>query len=305
MTQAAPARDAQREAVRLLHLATNASVITASVLILVKAVAWAMTGSVSLLASLLDSGMDALASLVNLLAVRYALRPADREHPFGHGKAEFLAGLGQSLLIAASAAYLFFHAVARLQEPVPIQRVGVGMAVSLFAIVATAALLWIQWKAIRRTGSVAIRADSLHYVGDLFSNLAVVLAMFASMAGLHLVDPVLAIVIGVAILYSASHIGYEAVQLLMDRELPRHMQESINSIAMSHPEVQGVHELRTRQSGRVLFIQLHLEMDGAMPLSRAHAVGQEVEREIRQQFPLADVLIHHDVVNAAAEGAAV
>lgn len=304
MSTAATGHDAQRDAVRLLHLATNASVFTATVLILVKAVAWGMTGSVSLLASLLDSGMDALASLVNLLAVRYALRPADREHPFGHGKAEFLAGLGQSLLIAASAAYLFFHAVGRLQNPVPVHRAGVGMAVSVFAILATAALLWIQWKAIRRTGSVAIRADSLHYVGDLFSNLAVVVAMFASMAGWHLVDPLLAIAIGLAILYSASHIGYEAVQLLMDRELPRHMQQNIDRIAMSHPEVRGVHELRTRQSGRVLFIQLHLEMDGAMPLSRAHAVGQEVEREIRQQFPLADVLIHHDVAKPVPEGAA-
>jgi len=288
------------EAVRLLHLATNASVATATTLILIKAVAWTMTGSVSLLASLLDSGMDALASLVNLLAVRYALRPADKEHPFGHGKAEFLAGLGQSLLIAASAAYLFFKAVSRLQNPVPIDRVGVGVLVSVIAIVATLALLSIQWKAIKRTGSVAIRADSLHYVGDLFSNVAVVVAMGASMFGWLYVDPILAIVIGLTILYSATHIGYEAVQLLMDRELPRHMQDVISNIALAHSEVHGVHELRTRQSGRILFIQLHLEMDGAMPLARAHAVGQEVEHEIRAEFPLADVLIHHDVVKVSS-----
>jgi len=286
----------EAEAVRLLHLATNASVATATALILIKAVAWTMTGSVSLLASLLDSGMDALASLVNLLAVRYALRPADKEHPFGHGKAEFLAGLGQSVLIAASAAYLFFKAIHRLQNPVPIDKVGVGVLVSVVAIVATLALLSIQWKAIKRTGSVAIRADSLHYVGDLFSNVAVVVAMGASTFGWLYVDPILAIVIGLTILYSATHIGYEAVQLLMDRELPRHMQEAISNIALAHSEVHGVHELRTRQSGRVLFIQLHLEMDGAMSLARAHAVGQEVEGEIRAEFPLADVLIHHDVV---------
>lgn len=290
----------EQEAVRLLHLATNASVATASALIVIKALAWGMTGSVSLLASLLDSGMDALASLVNLIAVRYALTPADKEHPFGHGKAEFLAGLGQSLLIATSAAYLFFKAVNRIQNPVPIDRVGVGVLVSVIAIVATLGLLSIQWKAIKRTGSVAIRADSLHYVGDLFSNVAVVVAMGASMFGWLYVDPVLAIVIGLTILYSASHIGYEAVQLLMDRELPWHMQEAIGNIALAHAEVHGVHELRTRQSGRVLFIQLHLEMDGSMPLAKAHAVGQEVESEIRAKFPLADVLIHHDVVKADA-----
>lgn len=285
------------ESVRLLKLATGASVLTAAGLVVVKIVAWLMTGSVSLLASLIDSLMDGLASLVNLVAVRYALVPADKEHPFGHGKAEFLAGLGQSLLIAASAIFLFFHAYHRLLEPRPVDQPGVGAAVSIVAIVVTVMLLSIQWKVIKRTGSVAIKADSLHYVGDLFTNLAVLVAMVASYSGWYYVDPILALVIGVVILYSAVQIGHEAVQLLMDRELPAEMQQQIRDIAMSHPEVSGLHELRTRQSGRVLFIQLHLEMDGNMPLSVAHDIGQQVEDEIEDAFPLADVLIHHDPVD--------
>lgn len=288
------------ESVRLLKLATGASVLTAAGLVVVKVVAWLMTGSVSLLASLIDSLMDGLASLVNLIAVRYALVPADKEHPFGHGKAEFLAGLGQSLLIASSSVFLFFHAYHRLLEPRPVDQPGVGVAVSIVAIVVTVLLLSIQWRVIKRTGSVAIKADSLHYVGDLFTNMAVLVAMAASYGGWYYVDPILAIVIGVVILYSAVQIGHEAVQLLMDRELPAEMQQQIRDIVMSHPEVSGLHELRTRQSGRVLFIQLHLEMDGNMPLSVAHDIGQQVEDEIEDAFPLADVLIHHDPVDPEA-----
>jgi ferrous-iron efflux pump FieF len=238
--------------------------------------------------------MDGMASLINLFAVRYALLPPDKEHPFGHGKAEFLAGLGQSLLIASSAAFLFFQAAQRLLAPAPVDQPLVGSIVSVVAIIATLVLLSIQWKTIRRTGSVAIKADSLHYVGDLFTNLAVLVAMLASHLGWYYVDPVLAVVIGLVILYSAIQIGHEAVQLLMDRELPASMQQQIREIAMSHPEVSGLHDLRTRQSGRVLFIQLHLEMAGDLPLSLAHDIGQEVEREIEEAFPLADVLIHHD-----------
>lgn len=284
------------ESVRLLNLATRASVLTASCLVVLKTIAWLMTGSVSLLASLIDSFMDGLASLINLFAVRYALMPADKEHPFGHGKAEFLAGLGQALLIAGSSAFLFFHAYKRIQAPEPVDQPLVGTVVSVVAILATLLLLSIQWKTIKRTASVAIRADSLHYVGDLFTNVAVLVAMGASYYGWYYVDPVLAIVIGLVILYSAIHIGYEAVQLLMDRELPREMQDQIRQIAMAHPEVLGVHELRTRQSGRVLFMQLHLEMAADLPLSVAHAIGDEVEEEIEHAFPLADVLIHHDPV---------
>lgn len=284
------------ESVRLLKQATNASVVTAVALILVKLGAWVVTGSVALLASLIDSVMDALASAVNLMAVRYALLPADKEHPFGHGKAEFLAGLGQSLLILGSAAFLFYQAALRMLEPQPVEQPLVGALVSIIAILATVVLLTIQWRVVRKTGSVAIKADSLHYVGDLFSNLAVLAAMGASFLGWHLVDPVLAIVIGVTIAYSAIQIGHEAVQLLMDRELPLEMQEQIRGIAMAHPEVLGLHEMRTRQSGRVLFIQLHLEMDGALPLAVAHDIGQEVEDEIEDAFPMADVLIHHDPV---------
>jgi ferrous-iron efflux pump FieF len=290
------------ESVRLLNLATRASVATATGLVILKIFAWMLTGSVSLLASLIDSVMDGMASLINLFAVRYALMPADKEHPFGHGKAEFLAGLGQSLLIAGSAAFLFFQAAQRLLAPAPVDQPLVGSVVSVVAIVATLFLLSIQWKTIRGTGSVAIKADSLHYVGDLFTNLAVLVAMVASYLGWYYVDPVLAIVIGMVILYSSVQIGYEAVQLLMDRELPASMQEQIREIAMSHSEVSGLHDLRTRQSGRVLFIQLHLEMAGDLPLSVAHAIGQEVEQEIEEAFPLADVLIHHDPAEEHAAG---
>lgn len=278
----------------LLKLATAASVTTATTLIVVKFGAWFVTGSVSVLASLMDSLLDAVASLINLIAVRYSLTPADEEHRFGHGKAEFLAGLAQSAFIAGSAIFLVLISIDRLFHPQPIHRVGVGVGIMVFSIVATAVLLGIQHYVIRRTQSVAIRADALHYATDFLTNLGVIIALSLTVFGWPRWDAVIALAIALYILYGAWTIGHEAFQLLLDRELSREVRKAIEAIALAHRAVVGVHELRTRQSGRTKFIQLHLELDGEMPLARAHAIGDEVEQEIRGAFPDAEVLIHHD-----------
>jgi ferrous-iron efflux pump FieF len=288
-TSATPARTR-----RLLLLATRASVLTALVLIAGKAVAWLLTGSVSVLASLVDSMLDAAASIINLLAVRYALAPPDDEHRFGHGKAEALAGLGQATFIAGSSVFLVLQAVERLLHPQPLQDVTVAVAVMLFAIAATAILVQIQRYVIRHTHSTAIRADSLHYLTDLLTNLSTLLALGLAVFGWTGADPLFALGIAVYILYSAWQIGYEAVELLMDRELPTPDQERVYAIARSQPLVQGVHDVRTRRSGQTYFIQLHLEMDPTLPLVQAHAVADEVYLSLRSAFPNADVLIHED-----------
>ncbi|MEA3410472.1 MAG: cation diffusion facilitator family transporter [Pseudomonadota bacterium] len=278
----------------LLRLATRASVITASILIVVKLGAWLVTGSVSVLASLVDSLLDAAASVITLYAVRYSLEPADEEHRFGHGKAEYLAGLAQSTFIGGSAILLMLMSIDRLMHPQPVEHIGVGVGVMIFSIAATLVLLMIQRHVIRRTGSVAIRGDSLHYLTDFFTNVSIIVALVLSAFGWPGFDPLFAMGIALYILYSAWHIGYDAVQLLLDRELPVDVQENIRRIANRHGSVRGIHELRTRQSGRTWFIQLHLEMDGTLELRTAHRVADEVEVLIKEAYPEADVIIHED-----------
>ena len=215
--------------VRLLRLATWWSVGTAVVLILAKGAAWLNTGSVSLLASLIDSLMDAAASVMNLFAVRYALRPPDEEHRFGHGKAESLAALAQAAFITGSAVLLTFEAVNRLVNPEPLSNPLAGIWVMVFAIFATLLLLAVQRYVVRETGSVAIRADSLHYLTDLLTNLVTIAAIALFMAGFERADALLALAIAAYIFYSAAGIGMQAVQDLMDRELSDELQRRMTS----------------------------------------------------------------------------
>lgn len=288
------ARLTPEQAARLMRSATLASVATAISLIAAKAVAWWLGGSVSVLASLADSLMDSLASLLNLIAVRYALQPADNEHRFGHGKAEFLAGLGQALFIGGSAIFLLFQGIDRILHPQPMQSVGLSVGVMLFSMVATGLLLLWQRHVVRLTQSIAIKADALHYASDLISNAGVILALGLAALGYAFFDPLFAMGIAAMIGYSAFKIGLEAIDHLLDRELPEDIHEQIESIAMGFDEVQGVHGIRTRQSGHTKVIQMHLEMDGDMPLRRAHALAERVEDALREVFPGADVIIHQD-----------
>jgi ferrous-iron efflux pump FieF len=288
------AKDRGSEAARLLTLATTASVATAGILVIVKLAAWLVTGSVSVLASLVDSLMDVLASTINLVAVRYSLKPADPQHRFGHGKAESLAGLAQATFIAGSAVFLIIEAIDRLVHPEPLSQLTAGVAVMVFAMVATFALLTVQRFVIRRTGSTAIEADALHYATDFLTNGAALLALVMAGFGFSGVDPVLGLLIAAYILYSAWRISRDALQGLMDRELPDEQRARIQELAAAHEGVHGLHDLRTRQSGRTQIIQLHLELDGGMSLSRAHEIADAVAGSIRDEFPDADITIHQD-----------
>lgn len=280
---------------RLMRLATYASVATALALIVAKTVAYLLTGSVSMLSTLLDSLLDAAASLVNLVAVRHALTPADREHRFGHGKAEALAGLGQAAFIAGSAVFLLFEASHRLVAPQPVENGMIGIGVMLFSLVMTVLLILLQRHVIRRTQSVAISADSLHYVGDVAANLAVLAALvLSSQFGWNRTDAIFAIGVAFYIVFTAWQIVRGAFDMLMDREMPDEDRARIRVIALSNPRVRNLHDLRTRRSGPNRFIQLHLEMDGTMSLVEAHALADEVEAAILREFPGAEVIIHED-----------
>jgi len=279
---------------RLLKRATYASVSVALVLICGKLAAWLITGSLSVMASLVDSLMDAAASTINLLAVRWSLNPADKEHRFGHGKAEFLAGLAQASFIAGSSFFLVVHAVERLRNPIPVAQMNIAVIIMVVAIAITLALLMYQHYVIRKTNSTAIRADALHYATDVLTNLGTIAALILAHYGWPGLDPLFAIVLACYIFYSACIIGYEASQMLMDRELPDEIRQKIIRIAEAPPQVQGVHDVRTRQSGQTIMIQLHLELEDQVPLVRAHGIARAVEKEILRVWPGADVIIHQD-----------
>ena len=283
------------EAGRLMRLATYASVAAAVLLIVAKTGAWLATDSIALLSSLVDSLLDVIASLVTLVAVRHALAPADREHRFGHGKAEALAALSQSAFVVGSAVLLLFEAGKRLLHPRPVEESEIGIAVMVFSIVVTLALVTLQRWVVKRSGSVAIAADSLHYKGDLLVNIAVIVALVLSANfGWILADPIFGVAIAGYIIFNAWLILRSSLDMLMDRELSDEDRQRIHDIAVAHDAVEEVHDLRTRRSGQTCFIQFHLELDGDMRLMQAHEISDEVELAICKAFPGAEVIIHED-----------
>ena len=294
MTQSNYLSTDPQEIARLLRLATYASISVASILIVAKLVAWGLSDSVSLLATLIDSVLDALASLINLIALRHALTPADKEHRFGHGKAEALAGLSQSMFIAGSAGFLLLEAGRRLISPIAVEAVGISMLVMVFSIVATLLLLGFQRHVIRKTNSTAIRADALHYRTDLLVNGSVILALWLSVQGWAGFDALFACAIAIYILYSAWEIITISYDHLMDRELPDEQREEIERLVMQHKSARGLHDLRSRHSGTITFVQLHLELDDDLSLLEAHKISDEVEASLLEAFPGSEIIIHID-----------
>jgi ferrous-iron efflux pump FieF len=282
------------ERATLLRRATLVAVSSALTLSVAKLVAWSITGSIAVLASLIDSAMDAGSSLITMLAVRWSLKPADDEHRFGHGKSEALGGLAQAALITATAVLLIVRAVERLRHPEPLVGIPAGIAVMGGSIAVTFALVTYQRSIVRQTGSGAIKADALHYASDLATNVSTIVALLFASFGVTRLDPIFAIVIAGVTLYGAVRIGLDMLRVVMDHELDAAVQEQIVAIARSHAHVLGVHDLRTRSSGQTTLIQFHLEMDGGLTLREAHDVTERVEAALQAAFPGADIVIHQE-----------
>lgn len=287
-----------------LLAATYASVGVALFLILLKSMAWSYTGSASLLGSLIDSLTDSLASIINLFAVRYSIKPADVEHRFGHGKAESIAGVAQSAFIIGSGAFLLLYCFSRLSnyQSDHLSHTNVGIAVMLISTMMTLVLIAIQRQAIKKTNSTAIKADSLHYVSDAFMNVGIIVALLAASYGWQKLDLLFGVIIALYIIYGAISIAKEALNALMDKQLPAEIEQQITDIACAHQDVLGIHELRTRQSGSAYIIQLHVEMNDSLTLIRAHTITDEVEAAIKAVFQNADVLIHQDPISTVNKG---
>lgn len=285
----------------------TASIVTmvmVSLMITAKCWAWLASGSASMLGSLTDSLMDITASFMSFMVLGYALRPADDDHRFGHGKAEALAGLGQAAFIAGSGSLLAFHGVERLFNPVTINHSNLGIWVSLFAIVCTLVVVFVQTKVVNHTESIAIKADSVHYKGDIILNLAVLIAIALAGYGVTYADPLFAIGVAGYLLYNSWDIAKDSAAHLMDKELPDEEKEKVMTIVNAHAGVYGAHDIRTRQGGKIKFVQMHLELDDNLPLIRAHQIADEIELAIKQEFACEmDVLIHLDPLSVVGDTA--
>ena len=279
---------------RLVNLAGRAAIVAASLLIIVKSLAWFMTDSSSVLAALTDSLMDVTTSVINLFAIKIALQPADDEHRFGHGKAESLAGLAQAAFISGSSILLMLNGISALINGNQMNASNIGIAVMLFSVLVTVILVVFQTYVVKKTGSVAIKADSMHYRTDIVMNGAVLLALILAAMGWHWADGLFAIIVSLYILHGAWDIGTQSVDALMDKQLPKVDEELIIKTAYQIEDVRGVHDLRTRQSSNTKFIQLHLELDDDQSLFDAHAKADKLEMELEKHFPHADILIHLD-----------
>lgn len=280
---------------RLRRLATYASTGVTFTLIVTKLLAYLMTDSVAMLSSLLDSTIDLLSSVVTAYGVANALRPPDRQHRFGHGKAEPLAALAQAAFIVGSSVLLGYEAISRIYHPHDIQHETMAYWIMGLAIVLTIGLIEFQHIVIKRTSSMAIGADRLHYMGDLAINVAVI-AAFAlhQWTGILWFDPVFAIIVATSLSGMALHIARDALDVLMDKELPEDDRAKIKTIVDSHSAVRGLHDMRTRSDSDRIFIELHVEMDGALSLDKAHDISEELIVLVQKEYPGADVLIHQD-----------
>ncbi len=289
MTDADPARG------RLMRRAALASLCVSLLLVTIKAAAYFASNSVALLASLADSALDLFTAALNMLAIHEALTPADAEHRFGHGKAEPLAGLAQGAFICASAVFLVIQSVQRLMAPQPIEHSLEAMIVMCVSIFAAIVLILYERSVVARTGSVAVTADATHYFGDLVSNIGVVVAiLLVSWLGWLRADPIIALFVALVLVVSAWTVFRASLDQLMDRELPDEERERIAAIVGRNPEVRALHELKTRQAGGAIFIQVHIEVDGAMTLSKAHTISDQVELALCAAYPHAEVIIHQD-----------
>lgn len=272
-----------------------ASVGVAMLLLGLKVWATAATGSVAMLGALADTALDLIASLVTLFGVWVAAQPADHNHRFGHGKAEALAALFQTMLIAVSALWIAGRALQRLQAPVSPEAPELGISVSVFAMAATLLLVAYQRRVVKQTGSIAIHTDQLHYQSDVLLNAAVIAALALDhFAGLLGADAAFGLLIAAYLGWGAAQSARHAIDMLMDKEWDDDRRARITAIVAAHPIVHGVHELKTRTSGATDFIQFHIWVDGSMTVAAAHDVVDQLEDAVSAEFPGAEILIHVD-----------
>ncbi|HPF45430.1 MAG: cation diffusion facilitator family transporter [Alphaproteobacteria bacterium] len=294
----------KNDAEKLLRRATTASVTVAVTLIALKTWGYIESGSVAIFGTLLDSVMDSLSSIIIFAAVRFAMIPADKEHRFGHGKAEAIAGLLQAFIIFASSLFLLREVIEKIINPKAIEKPVLGAGIIGVSILLTILLVIYQKYVTRKTGSVAIAADGMHYTGDILLNLGVAISLVLDgYFKFTYADPIFGAVACLYLLHSAYLVFIASTDVLMDKELSDEDRKKIISLIKMHSEVVGVHELRTRRSGLDIFIQFHMELKEGISLRKAHEISDQVEMKILEIYKNAEVFIHADPFNDSEKGA--
>lgn len=277
----------------LIKSASYFSVLTAFVIMMAKLYGWAMTDSQSILASLIDALLDISSSMINLIAIHIALKPPDNEHRFGHEKFQDLAIFSQSIFFFASCLFMVFSSIKRLYLGASIENINDGINVMYFSTVLALILVIYQSYVVKKTNSKIIAADKLHYFTDLLANIVVIISLYLS-ESFWFIDPLAGIAIAIYITHAAYQLFRDALRNLVDQEFPQRDKNKILKIISKYSEVKGVHELKTRYAGSKPFIQFHLELDGDMSLIESHAIADEIEEELMNLFPLAEIMIHQD-----------
>lgn len=278
---------------RLVKIASYASVTTAVIIMLAKSYAWLATESQSILASLIDSLLDISSSVINLIAIRVSLLPADDNHRFGHEKFQDLAIFSQSMFFFASCLFTLFSSSKSLFSGSELVNLELGANVMYFCVFLTFILVCFQSYVISKTKSKIISADKLHYFSDFITNIAVIISIYLS-ANFWYIDALAGIGISLYVMYASYRLFREAIRNLADEELPQKEKDKILSIVSNYNQVKGIHELKTRYAASKPFIQFHLELDGNITLYRSHEMADKLMKDLLQEFPEAEITIHQD-----------
>ncbi len=278
---------------RLMRLASVASIATAIMLVIVKFVAYFFTGSVSILSSLFDSVQDFMTSAVNYEAVRHSVAPADKEHRFGHGKAQAIGSLIQGVIIFAAATFLLKESASRFFHIEPIKEIGLGTIVTLFAIVVTIILVQFQSYVIKQTNSLSLKTDRAHYTGDILMNVGVIVSMLASYyLNLYVIDALFGVGVSLYLFITVYSVAKEAIAMLMDTEMPNDVRDKIKQIIVTYDDIYEVVDLKTRLSGSCMFIQFCVRMNPELTLKKAHDITEFIEDDIKKEYPDSQIIIH-------------
>lgn len=288
-------RLSKKEADKLKHRASVASISLAGVLSLLKLGAAFYSGSLAVLSSMIDSLSDILASAITFVAIKFSAKPASEMHRYGYGKAEAVSALFQAAFIAGSGLFVMYDAVARLLQPRALEQTGLAIAIMVISLVSTLVLISYQKYVARVTESQAINADSEHYVVDILTNSSIILSLtVVKIFDIDWFDTLTAFAIAVYLLVNAYQLACEAINLLLDHELDEDIRDNIKKIVTANPNVKGMHDLRTRSLGNEYMFELHLELDGNQTLYRAHEISDAVEQALIKAYPNAQVIIHQD-----------
>ena len=277
----------------LMKRAGRASLLVAMTLILMKLATFFVTGSVAILSTLFDSVQDIMTSGVNMIAIRQAVEPADQDHRFGHGKAQALGSLVQAFIIAGAGLFLLFESIERFCQPKALNHIGIGILITIIAIVMTVGLVYFQTVVIQKTGALSIKADRAHYTGDILMNAGVIVSMVLSYyMGWQRIDAVFGMGVSLYLFVVVYQITRESFRMLMDTEVSDSFRREIKELAYSFPEVTGVYRLKTRQSGSDAFVQFCVQLNRSMTLGQVHDITDKIEKKIQERFPEAEVIIH-------------